>query len=674
MQANKQLYPSVSNPFLIQPDRAMPDEMAVVGAGNIGPDIAYFLRTGLPEKKLYLVDVAEEPLKNAEKRFQRYAQKGIDYKKMTKEQAEAVLGNIVYTTDYSRLAGCGLVIEAATENLDLKRKIFANLEQIVDAKAILTSNTSSIPADQIFTGLQHPERNTITHFFAPAWRSMAVEVINWEGVQPEIIDFLLWFFASAGKAPVVTRNVYSFLLNRIFENWTNEAAYLVDRATTLQIDSVTEEFVGAGPFFVLDMSGGNPLTYESQTRRMAERACYAPSPLLLSVGKWNVAKPGTPVKVPLDLKEWIRDRMLGVIFSQCFDIADRKIGTRSDLNFGSLIGLGFKKGIFDIMADLGEQEVRRIVDQFEKERPGFPRPKGAVGAYLDFPRDILVDNQDGVRIITIRRPQAANALGAGTCNEILAELKKGAGDSSVKGFVITGYGTKAFCAGADIGGFIATFDDREAGVALARGNSEVLHYIDRMDKPVVAAVNGLAMGGGVELAMRCHSMVADQKAFFQLPEITLGILPGMGGAVIPYRKWPHASETFHAMIGQAQRLTIQEAKELGMLEHITTSYPELIAAAIAEVQRLQGDIPRITEGAVGISEFTVPEQPMAGQLALSKQALSIFARVINQAAAANSLEEALEINYQGAGEISCIAASKEGVNAFLQKRKPVFSK
>ncbi len=674
MPTNKHLYPSVSNPFLIQPDRALPAEMAVIGAGNIGPDIAYFLRTGYPEKKLYLVDVEEAPLKNAEKRFQGYAQKGIDYKKLTEEQAQAVLGNIVYTTDYKQLAGCGLIIEAATESLPLKRKIFAGLEEIVDENAILTSNTSSIPADQIFSGMKHPERTTITHFFSPAWRSMAVEVINWDGVQPEIIDFLLWFFANAGKAPVVTRNVYSFLLNRIFENWTNEAAYLLDRATTLQVDAATEAFVGAGPFFVMNMAGGNPLTYESQKRRTAERACYAPPPILLSVAKWNTAKPGTSVEMPLDLKAWIQDRMLGVVFSQCFDIADRNIGTRSDLNFGSLIGLGFKKGVFDIMADLGEQEVRRIADQFEKERPGFPRPKGAISAYLDFPRDILVDNKEGVRIITLRRPQAANALGAGTCNEILAELKKGAGDPSVKGFVITGYGTKAFCAGADIGGFIATFDDREAGVALARGNSEVLHYIDGMDKPVVAAVNGLAMGGGVELALRCHGLVADQKAFFQLPEITLGILPGMGGAVIPYRKWPHASATFNAMIGQAKRLTVQEAKELGMLDQITESYPELIAAAIAEVERLQGNIPRITEGAVAISEFTVPEQPVAGKLALSKEALGIVARVINQAAAAETLAAALEINYQGSGDISCIAASKEGVGAFLQKRKPVFSR
>jgi enoyl-CoA hydratase/3-hydroxyacyl-CoA dehydrogenase len=672
--AKKKLYPSYYNPYLVQTDRPIPDEMAVVGAGHIGPDIAYYLRTGAPDKKLYLVDVVEEPLKKAEKRFQSYAQKGIERKKMTPEMAEQVLGNIVYTTDYSQIKSCGLVIEAATENLPLKRKIFANLEEIVDEKCVLTSNTSGIPAQQIFSQLKHPERTTITHFFAPAWRSIAVEVINWEGASQELLNYLIWFFANTGKAPVVTDNVFSFLLNRIFENWTNEAAYLVDRATTYQVDSVCEEFVGAGPFFVLNMAGGNPITYESQVRRTAERACYKPSPILLSVGNWNVAKPGTPIDVPEDLKEWIRDRMIGLVFSQCFDIADRGIGTRSDLNFGSLIALGFKKGVFDVMQQMGEKEVERIMAAFAKERPGFPQPKRPIPEYLDFPRDILVDDMDGVRIITIRRPQAANSLGGGTCDEILTELKKGAADPSVKGFIVTGYGTKAFCAGADIGGFIATIDNRTAGVELARSNSEVLHFIDKMDKPVVAAVNGLAMGGGVELAIRCHSMVADSQAFFQFPEITLGILPGMGGAVIPYRKWPHASETFNAMIAETKRLTVNEAKEIGIVTKITNGYIEMIEAAIAEVNRLVGQVPRITDGPVKISEFKVPEKPMAGKLPLSREAVSIVARVVNEAAAADSLEAALEINYQGSGDISCIDAPKEGVFAFLEKRKPDFKK
>ncbi|SMC72596.1 3-hydroxyacyl-CoA dehydrogenase [Desulfocicer vacuolatum DSM 3385] len=674
MSETRKLYDSYHNPFLIESSRPMPEEMAVIGAGNIGPDIAYYLRTALPHKKLFLVDVAEEQLKKAEKRFQGYAQKGVDRRLMTREKADVILGNIVYTNDYEKLSNCQLIIEAATENLDLKKKIFDTLEGIVSPETILTSNTSSIPADQIFKTLKHPERSTVTHFFSPAWRSMAVEVINWEGADRDVLDHLLWFFAGTGKVPVVTDNVFSFMLNRIFENWSSEATYLLDRATSFQVDSVTEEFVGAGPFFVLNMTGGNPLTYESQVRRTAERAAYVPSPLLRSVGQWNTAKPGTKTDVPSDLKSWIRDRMMGMVFSQCFDIADRNIGTKSDLNLGSLMALGFKRGVFDIMADMGEKEVARIADAFEKERPGFPRPKTDIAQYLDFYRDILVDDKDGVRIITIRRPQAVNALGIGTCDEILKELKKGTDDPSVKGFIITGYGNKAFCAGADIGGFIATFDNKDAGVALARGNSKVLHFMDKMEKPVVAAINGLAMGGGVELAIRCHSLVADKKAFFQLPEITLGILPGMGGAVIPYRKWPHAAEKFNAMIGQARRLSVDEAKAIGMVQQITSGYSETIAAAIAEVNRLQGAIPRISDAPVSIPEFIVSEKPMAGKLLLSKQALGIVAGVINEASACDSLEAALEINYQGSGDMSCIDASKEGVNAFLQKRKPEFVK
>jgi enoyl-CoA hydratase/carnithine racemase len=166
--------------------------------------------------------------------------------------------------------------------------------------------------------------------------------------------------------------------------------------------------------------------------------------------------------------------------------------------------------------------------------------------------------------------------------------------------------------------------------------------------------------------------VADEQAFFQLPEITLGILPGMGGAVIPYRKWPHAAETFHGMIAEARRLTVAEAKEIGIVARITSGYIEMIEAAIAEVDRLAGQVPRICEGPVKIAEFKVPDNPMANKQSLSREALSIVARVVNEAAAAGSLAAALEINYQGSGDISCIDASREGVFAFLEKRKPEF--
>jgi len=258
MNKNDSLYPSFYNPFLIRPTRPMPEEMAVIGAGNVGADIAYFFRTGIPETKLYVVDVVEDALTKAKERFEGYAKKGVEKKKLRPEQVEAVLGNIVYTTDYNSLKNCGLVIEAATENVELKKKIFSQLESIVAEDAIMTSNTSGIPADQIFSHLKHPERTTVTHFFAPAWRGTGVEVINWEGADKSVIDFLLWFMAQTGKTPVAARNVFSFLLNRLFETWASEAAWMLEKATCKEIDCVSEEFLGAGPFYVTGVGGGNP--------------------------------------------------------------------------------------------------------------------------------------------------------------------------------------------------------------------------------------------------------------------------------------------------------------------------------------------------------------------------------------------------------------------------------
>ena len=670
----KELYPSHQNPYLIEPDRPFPDEMAVIGAGHIGPDIAYYLRNGLPDKKLYLVDVVEDQLKKAGERFRGYTEKSVQKKKMTSEIAEKILGNIVYTTDYNDIKNCGLVIEAATENPGLKQKIFHTLEDVTSEDAILTSNTSGIPANEIFGDLKHPERTTITHFFAPAWRSLPVEIINWEGASDGLLNYLLWFFANTGKVPMVTANVYSFMLNRIFENWSSEATFLLERATSIQVDSVAEELVASGPFFVLNFTGGNRIVYDSMKRRLSERACYEPSPSIVSVDKWKVNMPGTKVIMPEDLKEWIRDRLLGLVFSQCFDIADREIGTRSDLNLGSIIGLAFKKGVFEIMADLGKEEVKRIIENFDRERPGFPLPKHIIENYTSFPKDILVDDINGVKIISIRRPQVANSISIHTCREIMTELKKGEKDPSTKGFIITGYGRKAFCAGADINGFLPVIGNYSAGMGLSRKNSKVIEYINTMKKPVVAALNGLAMGGGFELAMGCHSIVADKKAFFSLPEITLGLFPGMGGAVIPYRKWPNAHEKINAMVTQAERLTSIEAHELGIVNIVTDSYQDLIKAALEEVNNLIGRIPRIPDGAVDMPEFIPPAEPKAGDLPLSKEVMEVLANAINEGAAAETFKKAMEISYNGVGLVSCLASLKEGVSAFLEKRKPNFTK
>ena len=137
------LYPNYYNPLIAKPERPMPKVVAMIGAGTIGPDIGYYLKSALPDSELYLVDVIEKPLEYAKKRIEGYIQKAIEKKKMTEEKSKAVGTNIHYTMDYGDIKGADLVIEAATENLEIKRKIFAQLEEIVSPEAIITSNTTS---------------------------------------------------------------------------------------------------------------------------------------------------------------------------------------------------------------------------------------------------------------------------------------------------------------------------------------------------------------------------------------------------------------------------------------------------------------------------------------------------------------------------------------------------
>jgi enoyl-CoA hydratase/3-hydroxyacyl-CoA dehydrogenase len=593
---------------------------------------------------------------------------------MKEDKAKAVLENIIYTMDYDQIKNCDLVIEAATESIPLKQKIFDSVEKTVSEGTIITSNTSSIPADRIFSRMKKPERTTITHFFAPAWRSLPVEVITWQGASQDTIDYLCWFFASTGKAPIMTDNAICFMLDRIFDNWCNEAVFLLESASASQVDKVVEEFVFAGPFFVLNMANGNPIIIETNTLQMEEGPHYRPAPVLSSVDRWLTHRPGAKIEVPGDIKDTIRDRMLGIFFSQSFDIIDRGIGTKEDLNFGCQIALGFRKGPLDVMQDLGEAEVSRIMKKFKEERPGFPQAKESFSFYQDFKRHVLVDEMDGVIIITIRRPQAMNALSDDITNEILAVLKDNMDNPSVKGFVITGYGNAAFSAGADIGKFPKMLGDSDASVQYAKDCAGVQLFMDQMDKPIVAAINGMALGGGLEVAIRCHSLIATKNALIQFPEITLGILPGLGGCIVPYRRWPDGAALFNEMICLGRPIKAKEAAEIGMVTRIVDDYSELIKAAVEEVKNLQGKVKRIPDAKVDIPEITIPDEPMAGKQALSKEAVSIALKTVKDGAAADSFVEALEIGYKGFGEIACTDAAKEGISAFLEKRKPEFKK
>jgi enoyl-CoA hydratase / 3-hydroxyacyl-CoA dehydrogenase len=668
---------SYANPLLHKSSRPLPRRVVIIGAGTIGPDIGYYLKTALPDLTLHLVDVAQAPLDRAVERFRSYAQKGVERGKLNPAQAEQVTRNVHVTLDYGVARDADWVIEAATESIALKRQIFARLEAIVRPDAMITSNTSSLPAERIFADLRHKERATVTHFFAPAWRNPIVEVIRWGGAAPGLVDDLNRIFAMTGKVSLPTADVPCFMLDRIFDNWCNDAALVLDRASAAEIDTVAMEFVHAGPFFVLNLANGNPIIIETNTLQAeAEGEHYCPANIFRSVQAWRTNAPGRDVEVRPEIRALIRDRLLGILISQTADVLDRNIGDAADLELGCRLALGFKRGPLEIMKALGDAEVDRIIERTRRERPGLPLPRRALAQYQDFFRYVLSDDIADVKIITLRRPEALNALSDEVTDEILALIRQWEADDSVRGFVLTGYGPRAFCAGADIGRFPAMLGDAAAAAQYARDCARLLVHMDSMRKPVVAALNGMALGGGLELALRCHGIVALSGAVLQFPEIMLGIAPGLGGMVVPYRRWPQAAAHFHDMIRRAERMPAKKAHALGIIDALADAHADLIEAAVQRVHALAGQLPPRRFGEDGIS-ITPPEptDPIAanGQR-LSGEVIRIIEGAIRQAAGTPSFEASLEIGYRAFGASACTAAAREGVAAFQQRRTADFAK
>jgi enoyl-CoA hydratase/3-hydroxyacyl-CoA dehydrogenase len=666
-----------ANPLLHNPSRGLPKRVVIIGAGTIGPDIGYYLKSAIPDLTLHLVDIASAPLERALERFKSYAAKGLERGKLSEERAKQVAQGVYASLDYEVARDADWVIEAATESIALKREIFARLDEIVRPQTIITSNTSSLPAARIFANLRHKQRATVTHFFAPAWRNPIVEVIRWSGADAGLIDDLNWMFATTGKVPLNTADVPCFMLDRIFDNWCNDAALLLDRASAAEIDSVAMEFVHAGPFFVLNLANGNPIIIETNTLQADEEGeHYRPGPIFRSVETWRTAGPNAKIDVSAETKSAVRDRLLAILISQTVDILDRKIGQACDLDLGCRLALGFKGGPLEIMRRIGAAELGRIMTRSREERPGLPQPRRPLGDYQNFLRFVLIDDIRSVKVITLRRPEALNALNDEVTDEILSVLRRFEDDAAVRGFVLTGYGPRAFCAGADIGRFPGMLGDAQAAAQYARDCARLLIHMDGMQKPIVAALNGMALGGGLEMALRCHAIVAMRGAMLQLPEILLGIVPGLGGMVVPYRRWPKAAAAFHNMICRAQRVPAKVAHAWGMIDALVDDQAGLIEAAVGRVHALS-DAPlkdRFAAGPLAIDPPGEIESVAENGLHLSADVIAIVRRAIGDAAATPGLDAALEIGYRAFGESACTAAAREGIEAFLQRRPADFSK
>jgi enoyl-CoA hydratase len=253
--------------------------------------------------------------------------------------------------------------------------------------------------------------------------------------------------------------------------------------------------------------------------------------------------------------------------------------------------------------------------------------------------NLIIENKESNRLITINRPDKLNALNRATIKELSEAIKEARKDESVKVIIITGSGEKAFVAGADI----AEFHDYSIDEAkdLAKSGQDLLfNLVEQTEKPVIAAVNGFALGGGLELAMACHIRVASSNARMGLPEVSLGVIPGYGGTQ-RLAQLAGKGKAFE-MISTAAMIKADEALRIGLVNHVVEQ-SELLDKCLEIAQQITKN---------------------------SSVAIAAAIRAINSGYQSAEVGYSKEI--EEFGNAFATEDFKEGTSAFLEKRKPNF--
>ncbi|QEK52378.1 enoyl-CoA hydratase [Pedobacter aquae] len=252
--------------------------------------------------------------------------------------------------------------------------------------------------------------------------------------------------------------------------------------------------------------------------------------------------------------------------------------------------------------------------------------------------NLLTDIQNSILYLTINREDKLNALNKDTLAEIHDCILAALHDESIKGIIITGKGEKAFVAGADIKEF-SNFNAEEGKNLAKEGQEKVFDLIASSKKPVIAAMNGFALGGGLELAMACHIRIASQNAKLGLPEVSLGLIPGYGGTQ-RLTELVGKGKAFE-MILTADMISAEDAEKVGLVNYAVES-TDLLPKATALMQKI---------------------------LSRSPEAIAAAIKAIN---AFDHTQSGYQAEIEAFGTCFVTQNFKEGVAAFLEKRKPNF--
>lgn len=365
-------------------------QIGIIGAGTMGAGIAQVAATA--GHKVILYDTNNEALTKSINSLSKGFEKLIERGKIERNVVESILSKIEISDNLSNLSSSGLVIEAIIENLEVKKSVFSNLEQIVSENCIIASNTSSLSIGSISSACKIPNRVIGLHFFNPANILPLVEIVPSVLTNSEIVDDLYQLMRNWKKVPVIAKDTPGFIVNKVARPYYGEALRIFEEgiASIPQIDFAMKSLGNfkMGPFELMDLIG-NDINYKVTETVFTE--FYYDSRYLPSITQKRYAEAGllgrksgrgfydysvntnlTDVHLDDSIANEVFERILVMLINEAIDTLHRRIASRDDIDLAVTKGVNYPKGLLKWADDIGinkvDQKIKSLHDEYLEER------------------------------------------------------------------------------------------------------------------------------------------------------------------------------------------------------------------------------------------------------------------------------------------------------------------
>lgn len=643
-------------------------KIAVLGAGDMGHGIAEV--SAMAGYEVWMRDIKQEFVDRGMERIKQSLAKLQEKGKIESESAEKVLERIHPTVDLAEaVKDADLIIEAVPEVFEIKTQVFAECDKLAKPECIFASNTSTMRITDLAKATKREDRFVGLHFFNPAVVMKLVEIIKGEKTSDEVVKVCVDYVKKIGKVPVIVpKDVPGFIVNRIQAPSGALLMAIIDKgiATPEEIDAMMRKMgLPMGPFELMDFTGVDVFYHAGKYYAKMISPDYEPPKIVEEMVKsgrlgkktgkgwydWSSGRPQIDMEKATDKISPLDFSLVEI--NEAVKLVEMGVADPQDIDTAVKLGLNRPFGPFEIAATLEEDQIvnrlNELAQMFGKKifEPAETIKQKKLKKLLEKKEEkpseefqtIKIEKLgDGITKLILNRPDRLNTISV----EMLDELDKAItmlwNDKETRVIIITGAG-RAFSAGADLTVMIThPFDFVEHN----RKGERIFRRLGEIPKPVIAAINGYALGGGFEIAMNCDIRLAKKSAILGLPEVGLGIIPGWSGTQRLAKLVGISRAMQLALTGE--RITGEEAERWGI---VNKAFDD---------DKFEEEVLKYAKNIV---ERCAPIS------------MALIKRLINKGGEV-PMDVGMEWECTACGVVFSTEDVKEGISAFFRKEKPKF--